>query len=246
MNYNIYFSHTDTTKKVVQHIGEKFTDNKNIDLSKSNLSNYIMNEDDFCIIGVPSFGGRVPEIATIRLQQLKGNHTPVLLVVTYGGRAYEDTLRELKDTVEKLGFICIGATTLIAEHSIVSQIQTKRPNEKDYKELDAFIEIIKQRLQNIQPITNIPGNYPYKEYKVLPMDVIASEACIKCGLCAQNCPVSAIPLENPKQICMSCISCMRCINICPIKARQVDPVKLETISNKLKTICDPNKQNEFF
>ena len=87
----------------------------------------------------------------------------------------------------------------------------------------------------------------YKEYKVLPMDIKASEDCIKCGLCAQKCPVSAIPLDNPQQTDdQKCISCMRCVTICPINARSGNPAKIMMISEKLKKICQPNKQNEFF
>ncbi|MDE6983412.1 MAG: 4Fe-4S ferredoxin, partial [Lachnospiraceae bacterium] len=108
MTYNIFFSPTGTTEKVVKHIGKSFSAVENIDISEPDLSNYIMNTDDFCIVGVPSFGGRVPEAAILRLQKIRGDRTPVFLLVTYGGRAYEDTLKELKDLLEKQNFICIG------------------------------------------------------------------------------------------------------------------------------------------
>lgn len=247
MNYNVFFSPTGGTEKVVQYIGRNFSCPENIDISKTDLPNYVMSADDFCIVGVPSFGGRIPKIAAMRLRQINGNHTPAFLLVTYGGRAYEDTLIELKDILEMQGFICIGAAAMVAEHSIVRQIEAGRPDEEDYKELDHFIIEIKKRLQSEVCPIEVPGNTPYKEYKVLPMEIRASEHCIKCGLCAKKCPVSAIPPENPQVTdTEKCISCMRCIKICPLQARSVNPAKVEMISEKLQKICQPNRQNEFF
>lgn len=61
MNYNIYFSPTGGTKKVTSLVSEQFSAVKDIDLSLiEDFSQYEFNQDDFCIIGVPSFGGRVP------------------------------------------------------------------------------------------------------------------------------------------------------------------------------------------
>ena len=117
-NYNVYFSPTGTTERVVKHMGESFGSMENIDLSRRDMKNHEMKQGDFCIVGVPSFGGRVPGIATERLRKMKGGRTPAFLLVTYGGRAYEDTLVEWKDVLEAQGFVCIGAAAIVAEHSI--------------------------------------------------------------------------------------------------------------------------------
>ena len=97
MNYHVFFSPAGSTEKVVKHVAQSFPNTVEIDLSSPAVAHYDMNGDDFCIVGVPSFGGRVPGIAVQRLQQIRGNHTPAFLFVTYGARAYEDTLKELKD-----------------------------------------------------------------------------------------------------------------------------------------------------
>ena len=137
-NYNVYFSPTSTTERVVKHMGESFGSMENIDLSRRDMKNYEMEQGDFCIVGVPSFGGRVPGIANERLRKIKGDRTPVFLLVTYGGRAYEDTLMELKDVLEAQGFVCFGAAAMVAEHSIAHQIEAGRPSAQDYDEIDTF------------------------------------------------------------------------------------------------------------
>ena len=47
------------------------------------------------IIGVPVYGGRVPVEAISRLQRLKANNTPAVIVVVYGNRDYNDAILEL-------------------------------------------------------------------------------------------------------------------------------------------------------
>jgi len=246
-NYNVYFSPTGTTERVVKHMGESFGSMENIDLSRRDMKNHEMEQGDFCIVGVPSFGGRVPGIATERLRKMKGDRTPAFLLVTYGGRAYEDTLVELKDVLEAQGFVCIGAAAIVAEHSIAHQIEAGRPSAQDFDELDTFAAEVKERLKgNVCPV-EVPGNRPYKEYKVLPMDIQVSDECMGCGSCAESCPVGAISFEDPKMTNgEACISCMSCVEICPQSARSGNPEKVQMISEKLKMICQPDKANEFF
>ena len=246
-NYNVYFSPTGTTERVVKHMGESFGSMENIDLSRRDMKNHEMKQGDFCIVGVPSFGGRVPGIATERLRKMKGDRTPAFLLVTYGGRAYEDTLVELKDVLEAQGFVCIGAAAIVAEHSIAHQIEAGRPSAQDYDELDTFAAEVKERLKGNVCQVEVPGNRPYKEYKVLPMDIQVSDECMGCGNCAESCPVGAISFEDPKMTNgEACISCMRCVEICPQSARSGNLEKVQMISEKLKMICQPDKANEFF
>lgn len=246
MNYNVFFSPTGGTKKVVQYIGKQIGDGKNVDISLD-FASCVMKKSDFCAVGVPSFSGRVPSVAAERLKKLRGSQTPALLVVTYGSRAYEDTLTELKDVLEAQGFVCIGAAAIVTEHSIVHQFGAGRPTAEDYAGIDAFIGEIKARLQKEHLSVAVPGNRPYKQTRPASMQIQATEQCVKCGLCAKSCPVNAIPAENPSATdCEACISCMRCVSICPVGARKCDAAKEQAIAEKLAKVCLANRPNEFF
>ena len=61
------------------------------------------SEEDVCLIAVPCFGGRVPEIALTRLAQTSGGGARTILLCAYGNRADEDTLPELRDAARKAG-----------------------------------------------------------------------------------------------------------------------------------------------
>lgn len=245
MNYNIFFSPTGGTEKVVKQAGIFLENAKDIDLSL-NSEKHKLNENDFCIIGIPSFGGRIPKAAADRLRNIQGNKTPAVIIVTYGSRAYEDTLIELKDLSNKQGFICIAAAAIITEHSIVREIAEGRPNEDDLNKIGGFSAIIKKRLTLPLKEISVPGDRPYKELHTIPIPPETNEACTKCGLCAKYCPVSVIPKESPNQTDSGkCISCMRCVRICPKKARKCNEEKLKALREKLKKICNPNQNNEF-
>lgn len=245
MNYHIYFSPTGGTERIVRYIAKEFP-GAEIDLSRE-VQPVEMTGEDFVFVAVPSFGGRVPEIAAMRLENLRGQKTPALLLVTYGARAYEDTLRELKDLLNRQGFVCVGAAAMITPHSIVPTIGAGRPNEADWKKLDAFLLTVKNRLEGERAEIQVPGNFPYKEYRVLPMEIQTGGDCVGCGLCAEKCPAEAIPRENPGTTDLEkCISCMRCVHICPHNARGVNPERLAMLREKLEKICQPDRENEFF
>ena len=93
--YTVYFSPTGGTKKVLDELvkewlindgapdesGKTSTELVEIDLSDRTrsgafLSHATPGREDFCIIAVPSFGGRVPAAALERLTQLKAGHLP--------------------------------------------------------------------------------------------------------------------------------------------------------------------------
>ena len=230
--YAIYFSPTGGTEKIVTFIAEQFGEYQSIDLCEktSGLTNDFSKED-LCIIGVPSFGGRVPAIALERIKALSGNNATAILITVYGNRAYEDTLIELEDTLIEKNFTCQAAIAAIAEHSIMHQFATGRPDQNDLTELASFAQKIKKKTNNTVK-TLIPG---------------ASHTCGSCGLCAAKYPSGAIPSDNPKQTDKDkCISCMRCISVCPTHSRKLNPLMLAAASQKLKKACSGRKETELF
>ncbi|MEG1947439.1 MAG: EFR1 family ferrodoxin [Lachnospiraceae bacterium] len=248
MIYSIYFSPTGNTKKVADIFAnvwqEKVTE---IDLSRNqeDFAKYQFQQEDLCIVSVPSYGGRVPQTAVKRIQSISASGTKAVLVVVYGNRHYDDTLLELKEVLEEKTFQVIGAVAAVAEHSVMREIAAGRPDENDRKELESFAFKIKEKYESkLFTIVEVPGNHPFREYNGIPLKPEAEKGCTACGLCAEKCPVGAISTENPKITNKEiCISCMRCISICPQHARKLNSLMLKVAGAKLKKQCVEKKEN---
>lgn len=187
-------------------------------------------------------------IAVERMVNFDGNGAKAIPVIVYGNRAYEDTLIELFDVLKEKGFFCTAAVSAVAEHSIMRQFASGRPDKEDLEELAGFRKKISAKLECfIEKEISVPGNRPYKELKVVPMVPETTGICNDCGLCVKSCPVCAISSGRPGETDVeSCISCMRCIQICPNHARSLNPEILLALSEKMAPLFKERKKNEIF
>lgn len=250
--FQIVFSPTGGTQKVTDMFTKLFCpENTRVDLAdrSRDFSSLSFSSEDVCVVSVPSYGGRVPAVVGSRLRQMKGNGAKVVFFVAYGNRAYDDTLAELQDILTDSGFSCVAAAAVVAEHSIMRQFAAGRPDEQDQRELAAFAGQVRMKMESGADTgsLSLPGSRPYREYHGVPMKPQAGKLCTQCGLCAEKCPVGAIPVADPsKTDSKCCISCMSCVAVCPQDARRVSRMLLAAGSVKMRKVCGGRKKNEFY
>ena len=248
-----YFSPGSTTKKVVSQISSNFdgeVETYDLLVDCGEFKSKKFSEDELLIIGLPVFAGRIPQIVIDDLNKFKGDNTPVIPVVVYGNRDYDDALLELKDILDENGFKTIGAGAFLAQHSIFPVVASNRPDEKDIDEIDDFAkECIKKLDESIEDLDEIlvPGNKPYKEIKILPIMPIAGDGCIECGDCAAICPTEAIPIDHPSgTIDGKCNRCTACIYICPENVRAFPEPMFSGAQKEFAAKCSDRKEPEIF
>lgn len=249
--YSLYFSPTGGTKKIMDILAEAWKNKVELDLSVPDrkYGMYRFQRGDVCLIGVPSFGGRVPDAALNHLKQMKADHAAAILVVSYGNRAYEDTALELRKAAESCGFCVVAVITAVAEHSIMHRYGAGRPDVRDEKKLKAFAARIKKKLNAPKAWKDffVPGRYPYKESGAIPLKPEASKRCQNCGICAASCPMKAIPRKKPSQTDgKKCITCMRCVAVCPHHSRSLNPAAVFAVTLMMRKACSGRKEPELF
>ena len=242
----IIFSPTGGTEKVAHIIGRHWSESAEIiDLSQPHLdfSGCVINKEDQVLIAMPSFGGRAPAVAIQRLKKIAGNGAKCTLVCVYGNRAYEDTLVEMEDAAKESDFQVVAAVAAVAEHSIMPQYATGRPDASDKKQLEQFAEQIAGKTE---AVVSIPGKRPYKKAGGAGLVPKVGKSCTKCSLCAKSCPVQAIDPASFTADAKKCISCMRCVKQCPEKSRAVNGAMVSIAAMAIKKACSVRKENELY
>ncbi|MCF0226538.1 MAG: 4Fe-4S binding protein [Methanobrevibacter sp.] len=249
----IYFSPSNTTKKVTDKIAENFEGTYEI----YDLLNYAKDgeprefgDEDIVIVGMPVFAGRIPDIARQKLEKFKTkSKTPAIAFVNIGNANTGDSLLELTDILKNNGFNIVGAAVFVSQHSIFNSVAKGRPDEKDLEKIKEFSEKCKANIESGEKYNiKVPGNKPYKEYTVVPFKAGCDEMhCIFCYDCVSACPQGAIPNEDPVETdTEKCDGCTACIYICPENARSFINEGFEKAEADFAERFSKRKEPEFY
>lgn len=173
---------------------------------------------DRLVVAAPVYKGRLPAVGLCA--GLRGDRALAYAVVTYGNRAFEDALVELVDDLTARGFVVVGAAAVVAQHTYTARLAPGRPTPED---ADALARHVAASFAEAGwPVAApVPGGRPYQTVpagrRVTPA---VTEACTRCGDCAAECPVEAIPVSAPDTTDLAaCVGCGRCLLVCPEGAR---------------------------
>lgn len=229
----VYFSPTDTSKKVALALAEGTgaTEIREFDLTTDEGSSPWPCKADLVILTAPVYAGRVAPHALQRFRRLQAQDVPAVIAVVYGNRDYDDALIELRDEAEKLHFKVIAAGAFIGEHSFSRPqmpVAEGRPDASDLQKARDLGQKAVQKLEKGVPEDSlwVKGNVPYRAVKEQPpVAPVCLEGCTLCGKCVAVCPVHAISKSPEGKIetdAAKCTLCCACVKECPFGQRVFD------------------------
>ena len=261
----ITFSPTHTSKRVGEAIvrGLGIENSKKVDLTFQALDEYEIPTTDLALISVPVYGGKVAPLALQRLEGIRSNGAPVVLVVVYGNRAYEKALQQLDAFVTERGFKVISGGTFIGEHSYSTPsnpIAVGRPDADDLQFAEEYGQKLLFKIEQAADLEHLYGVdvlriqrpsqpiFPMlrfiwqlsqwrKQGVVMPRTPqVDATLCTQCGACVNLCPTQAITLGEEGCVTEKerCIKCCACVKMCPQQARSFDTPYAPLISGNFK------------
>ncbi len=239
--YEICFSPAGKTEKIIRQTGKelcrelKAEEPEYVSITRPEERNTQLNfdENDFVLIAVPTYAGRVPnKIMPFIKENLKGNGTMGAAIVTYGNRNFDDSLIELRTLMTDNGFQIIGGGTFVCEHSFAQNLATGRPGPEDMlKAGELGAGLARKLIEKNEQVVELPGDKDFHAYYVpkgvdgkpavflKAKPVTDFERCINCGKCSEVCPMGSIVHGKQYETTGICIKCQACIKVCPVNAR---------------------------
>ena len=226
-----YFSATGNSKYVADRIAAA-TGEETISIPDCCKSGHFSFDETYKTVGIvsPTYSWGLPSIVQEFLEKLTLHSQPSYLwfAATYGttpgqtGRFAEDILKRSGLTVSaKFGVQMPDTWTPMFDLSNNEKVQ--RINAAAEPQINRIIQLIQNRtsgdfMQRKMPFLLAKSVYAI-EYPSMRQThhFHVEDSCIGCGLCARNCPVSAIQLQNKKPVWVKeqCVMCLSCLHHCP-------------------------------
>lgn len=261
----VLFSPTGTSRKVAMAVADSLSlENRVVDATYSTPSGMCYKSDELLVVAVPVYGGKVAPLALQRLDAMRGSNTPIVLIVVYGNRAYEEALTQLNEFVHQRGFTPIAAGAFVGEHSYSTArypIATGRPDVDDLADARAWGKNIAAKVAQSASAEAIdvaslkaPRNSFFSMLRFVhfikkqrrlksvakPQVVVDADKCKLCGKCVKLCPTGAIATGDYLHTDTSrCIKCCACVKGCPAKARTLDTPYAPVLSQCFKKRKSP-------
>lgn len=238
--YAVYFSPAGMTRRLTTTLSQALAESfeaplevVDITLPAAREEKHAFAEGDLVVCGSPTYAGKLPnKLLPWWKESLTGGGALAVALVTFGNRAFDNSLAELCACLADDGFHTVGAGAFACRHVFSDTLAAGRPDEEDFSELAKLGAAVASRIakanETPEPPT-VPGDAAAAYYVPKGLDgepknflkakPVTSDACIQCGVCAALCPMGSIDPADASNVPGICIKCHACVRECPMGAK---------------------------
>ena len=241
--YALYFSPAGTTRKLTDTLAAALAASFEVEIETIDITNPAAREEthafaagELVVCGSPTYAGKLPnKLLPYWKGSLQGNGALAVALVTFGNRAFDNSLAELCACLEADGFHTVGAGAFACRHVFSDVLAAGRPDKDDFAELAKLGAAVATRIAkaNEYPAPpEVPGDADAPYYipkgadgepkNFLKAKPKTSDECIQCGVCVAVCPMGSIDPQDVSSVPGLCIKCHACVRECPMGAKYFD------------------------
>ena len=225
-----YFSATGNSKYVADRVAAATGDQciSITECGKTQQFSFSSAEDESVGILSPTYAWGLPSIVNEFLEAFSpGKPAYLWFAATYGttsgqaGRFAAERLQQNALTLDAR-FSVKMPDTWTPMFDLSDKEKVQRINLAAEPQIDALISHIQRRdrgdfMRGKVPMFAVQFYYPHYAQMRRTMHFTVTDACVGCGLCTKNCPVSAIELRGGKPVWgkEQCVMCLACLHRCP-------------------------------
>ena len=144
--YAVYFSPAGSTRRLTGTLARAFAEGfvapmetVDITLPSAREESHAFGEGDLVVCGSPTYAGKLPnKLLPYWKEGLAGKGALAVALVTFGNRAYDNSLAELCACLAEDGFHTVGAGAFACRHVFSGTLAAGRPDADDFAELAKF------------------------------------------------------------------------------------------------------------
>lgn len=227
----LFFSGTGNSRHVAMRLSKELNE-PILDMGQTPPGAFGLHEGERLGIVAPIHAWMIPTFVLDWLKHSTFDRIPAYaFLISVCGAEEGDATALIKKIIGKRGWKLSASFTLAMPNNYMlgyeldTPEEAKRILEEADRRLDAIALVLKHRKERFDVHPGKLAKFKthfihpmFQRFAMSPKPFYATDACIRCGLCVDNCPVHTIRMEDLPVWGKACTQCLACINRCPVQA----------------------------